>query len=424
MKEQTRKEMQQKLADYRQPAPNISWAELEKALAANKKEAVVPMWGKWLSAAAAVLVVAGLGWQLLKTDNHTKDGQETASNILEQPEVTPSPKVNQEGENLIATGSESDAVMPIRTQKNLIVRKESRHAAKAEESFEDTSSDETAKSSKESEKPALQNHQEEKGQKPADKDNQPPVHQKEIHTSEPYHGSPSSAPSNLLAYNSENRLTAKAYLSNSLAGSNSVSSMTPVMHSAEPYGLYSDATTLNYAKALFEQQPTVKEHAEHHQPIRLGLSIRYQLDSRWSVEAGVAYTSLTSDITRTASGNTYKMEQKLSYVGIPVNANYLLWSDRHFDVYASAGGAVEKMVKGKRYNEDHVNTENVSIRPLQFSLNCAAGAEFKLDRMFSIYAEPGLTYHIDNHSKIPTYYQNKPLGFNLNLGLRFNLNKK
>lgn len=423
MKEQTRKEMQQKLADYRQPAPDISWAELEKALAAHKKEAVVPMWGKWLSAAAAVLVVAGLGWQLLKTDNHTEDGPVTASNILEQPKETPSPKVNPEGENLIATDSESDTVLPIRTQTNLIVRKESRHAQKAEESFEDTSSAETAESSEDTEKPILQDHQED-GQKPADKDNQPPVHQKGIHPSEPYHGSSSSDPSNLLAYNSENRLTAKAYLSNSLSGSNSVSSMTPILHSAKPYGLYSDVTTINYAKALYEQQPTVEEHAEHHQPIRLGLSVRYQLDSRWSVEAGVTYTSLTSDITRTASGNTYKMEQKLTYVGIPVNANYLLWSDRHFNVYASAGGTVEKMVKGKRYNEDHVNTENVSIRPLQFSLNCAAGAEFKLDRMFSIYAEPGLTYHIDNHSKIPTYYQDKPLGFNLNLGLRFNLNKK
>ena len=64
MKEQTRKDMQQKLADYRQPAPEISWAELEKALAANRRSKAVPIWGKLLATAAAVLLVAGLGWQL------------------------------------------------------------------------------------------------------------------------------------------------------------------------------------------------------------------------------------------------------------------------------------------------------------------------------------------------------------------------
>ena len=91
---------------------------------------------------------------------------------------------------------------------------------------------------------------------------------------------------------------------------------------------------------------------------------------------------------------------------------------------------VEKMVKGSQTSQTVVNgqkepehTEDVSIRPLQVSLTCGVGVEYKADRILSIYAEPGLTYHFDNHSVVPTFYQDKPLGFNLNVGLRFNIGK-
>jgi len=66
-------------------------------------------------------------------------------------------------------------------------------------------------------------------------------------------------------------------------------------------------------------------------------------------------------------------------------------------------------------------TESVSIRPLQLSVNGALGVEFNLSHLFSIYAEPGMGYYFDNGSSIPTYYQDKPFNFNLNLGLRFNI---
>ena len=424
MKEQTIKDIQKKLADYRQPAPEISWDELEKTLAANKKKSVVPMWGKWLSAAAAMLLVAGIGWHLLKTDNHAEDVHTTAYSSIEHTEKTPPKTNNLEGDDTMDTGFESDEILPIRSQKNRIAKNEKKAAENVEKSIETQPLAETSESSKEPEMPIQQNQDEKDKQQPTNKDSQTPIRQKEINPSDRHQVS-SGSHSDLLAFQSKNRLTAKVYMSNSLSGSNGVSSTTPMMYYADPIGAYSEhSSIINNIGELYNQQPTVVENADHHQPIRLGLSVRYQLDPRWSLEAGVSYTYLASDITRIASGNTYIMEQKLSYLGFPVNANYLLWTDRYFNIYVSAGTIVEKMVKGKRYNEDHVNTENVSIKPLQFSLNCAAGAEFKIGHLFSMYAEPGISYHIDNHSKIPTYYQDKPLGFNLNLGLRFNLNKE
>ena len=86
---------------------------------------------------------------------------------------------------------------------------------------------------------------------------------------------------------------------------------------------------------------------------------------------------------------------------------------------------VEKMVKGRQQCKFEAlnleSTESVSIRPLQFSVNGGFGAEFNLSPLFSIYAEPGVGYYFDNGSSIPTYYQDKPFSFNLNLGLRFNI---
>ena len=77
------------------------------------------------------------------------------------------------------------------------------------------------------------------------------------------------------------------------------------------------------------------------------------------------------------------------------------------------------MVKGSRTSQGVANS--VSIHPLQVSVNGAVGAEFKFSHNVSLYTEPALNFYFDNGSSIPTLYQEKPLNFNLNVGIRFNL---
>lgn len=174
----------------------------------------------------------------------------------------------------------------------------------------------------------------------------------------------------------------------------------------------------------------VEENIHHRQPVRVGMSVRYPLDGRWSMESGLQYSRLTAQITRSSAGKGSRTDQELNYLGVPLSVSYLLAGGKHLSVYASAGGTVEKMVQGKRSTkevtgstEGPAQTESVSIKPLQWSVNGAVGAEYHLNQTLSLYAEPGISYHFDNHSSIPTYYQEKPLGFSLNLGLRINLNK-
>jgi hypothetical protein len=251
---------------------------------------------------------------------------------------------------------------------------------------------------------------------------------------------------------SENRLMAKVYLSNGLSGDNLRANSEDYMvvldnHNTDPvnnphHGEVdlspggspdqektnpSTSTSYNEPKPpIYSTKTGVREESVNHRlPVRFGLSLRYRLNNKWSLESGLAYTRLRSDIKYNDNGVRMNTEQTLSYIGIPVTASYLLSGGRYVNLYVSAGGMVEKMVKGRQHHEyvgkNQERTESVSIRPLQLSVNGALGVEFNLSHLFSIYAEPGVGYYFDNGSSIPTYYQDKPFNFNLNLGLRFNI---
>ena len=65
--------------------------------------------------------------------------------------------------------------------------------------------------------------------------------------------------------------------------------------------------------------------------------------------------------------------------------------------------------------------KSLDTSPWQFSINEAVGAEYKLTDIFSLYAEPGLGYYFKDGSTTSTIYQDRPLNFNLSIGIRFNL---
>jgi len=113
-----------------------------------------------------------------------------------------------------------------------------------------------------------------------------------------------------------------------------------------------------------------------------------------------------------------------------VALTYSLWSPGRFNVYLSAGGEVEKVVKGTQSVmtvasnvADKEEQMDVSEKPWQLSVTGSAGVQFSVTKLFSIYAEPGVAYYFDNKSALPTIYQEKPFNFNLNMGLRVNINR-
>ena len=407
MKEQTRKEMQQKMVECQMSASEVSWAEIEQAVNARiagtqqRHTVIMPIRRMRIAAAIiAILVAGGTGFWMLHHQGQTENQQAkqvstAAENMAEVPAMP--------------TNEPAVYAMPVSSTYHIAstaipAKRPDTHEMESEENA-----------------PAKANTQENGSMQTPEQSTHLQHHSP---TTEPH--AQTTTHSTAARPATDSRLTAKVYLGNSMNGYEGSTTFTPMLMSANPFGVYDDEMSDNNSTPLYADLPESKTSVRHYQPLRFGLSFRYAIDNRWSVESGLSYSRHKSDITNRSGNRETTTEQRLSYIGIPLSANYRIWSSRHFSIYASTGGMVEKMLKGSRNvqtvtdgNPEKGTTENVSIRPLQFSLGCAAGAEFLVNKAFSLYAEPGLSYHFDNGSSIPTIYQDEPLNLNLSIGLRF-----
>lgn len=181
---------------------------------------------------------------------------------------------------------------------------------------------------------------------------------------------------------------------------------------------------------IFNQGKSVKTEYKHRLPVRVGLNVAYRLTDRLSVESGVSYTRLSSDMRDGTKDNYSSSSQKLDYIGVPLNVKYRAFGYRRLSVYASAGLLTEKCVSGKTTHEYVISgekkkheAEDVAAKPWQLSVNAALGAQFDVLRNVGVYVEPGVSYYFDDRSPLSTIYKEKPLNFNLNLGVRYTIGK-
>lgn len=176
-------------------------------------------------------------------------------------------------------------------------------------------------------------------------------------------------------------------------------------------------------------QPEVETKYSHKLPVKFGVSFRYGFNERIGIESGITYTLLNSTFTTaagTANGNTTG-KQTLHYIGIPLNVTYNIIGSKLFNVYASAGGAMEKAVGGYFETTGHVDgkrseTNRNSLKPkeLQWSLNASAGAQVNVLNQLGLYVEPGISYRIPSGSHVRSIYTDKKLDFSIGFGIRFN----
>lgn len=181
---------------------------------------------------------------------------------------------------------------------------------------------------------------------------------------------------------------------------------------------------------IFNQGKSVKTEYKHRLPVRVGLNVAYRLTDRLSVESGVSYTRLSSDMKDGTKDNYSSGSQKLDYIGVPLNVKYRAFGYRRLSVYASAGLLTEKCVSGKTTHEYVISgekkkheAEDVAAKPWQLSVNAALGAQLDVLRNVGVYIEPGVSYYFDDRSQLSTIYKEKPLNFNLNLGVRYTIGK-
>ena len=421
MKEQTRKEMQRKMADCPMSAPEVSWVDIERAVSASGAASgpgVMPLRRRWMTAAAAValLVAGGAGLRMLHR-------QEPAERIAAVPERTEIREDAARAETIVRPEKEWLAE---------IVERQRPGGPTSAKTVPGTASPVCLR-----EDVGVSRQPADDGLTPDDVSRTVPAPETRGETEPSARKQPVSVPDmeNLAAdvpipsvnprFVSRGRLTAQVFLGNSMNGYAATSNLTPVLMSAPPYGLYDEEMAGGDISPLRGGMSELAADIRHYRPVRFGLTFRYGIGGRWSVESGLVYSRQKSDLTTRSGSLAVTSEQYLNYIGIPLNLGFRIWNAGGFRFYASAGATAEKMVKGFRTvpsaaeGDSEKGREAVRIRPLQFSLTGAVGAEYRLGRSLGLYAEPGLSYRFDNGSGVPSLYRDEPLDFSMSFGLRF-----
>lgn len=165
-----------------------------------------------------------------------------------------------------------------------------------------------------------------------------------------------------------------------------------------------------------------KEHTQHHLPLAIGLSVSYPLGNRLALSSGLVYTRAASDFQRIMPASTINTHQTLHYIGIPLQLHYTFLRLQSLSLYANAGGQADINVKAQQTTEGvpvEANRDN-----LQWSLTGAVGLQYPIIPHLALYGEAGARWYIDNNSNVDTYFKQHPLSPNLQVGFRFTLGQE
>lgn len=141
-------------------------------------------------------------------------------------------------------------------------------------------------------------------------------------------------------------------------------------------------------------------------PVSFGAGVKIDLNSRWSIGAGLNYTLMSRQFygKYIRIGESGSIENSTSsdirnvqhYVGIPVNAFYNIISNEGINLYAYAGGAVEKCISDKYSVLSTSITHKEKAKGVQLSANAGIGVEFMLGENLGLYIDPSLRYYFNN----------------------------
>ena len=144
----------------------------------------------------------------------------------------------------------------------------------------------------------------------------------------------------------------------------------------------------------------------HDLPMSLGLSARYGLNDRISLETGLEFTRLHSRLD--------DLHSLMLFAGIPLRMDIRLFKSGPAEVYAGIGGEAEKCLKasfgGIKCNEPKI----------QWSGSAFLGAQTRIANSAGLYLQPELSYYFTTTTLVSYRTENR-LGITLNAGLRFDI---
>lgn len=410
-KEMWMDKLKEKLQDYSEPMPASGWEQLEKELVPPVEKRILYPYRKWVATVAAVLLVAATSLSIYFLNTPTAEEiRRTATPMLAaDPDILPqtdAPDVQ------VVKVEPARAIRPIVAQaKKIAERQGTEPSVPVEAVREIAGGKETVQQ--------MANEKEEIEKEPVVAKEESPVVRSHKRSGQDKLHIPVEKPES-----KKGRWSLGAAVGNaggiSLTGNDLAGGGIP---NEQRLNLVSNAAEGEIIRIPDNQMVVFKEGVpylkrmdeivdiKHHQPISFGLSVRKGLAKGFSVETGLTYTLLSSDVEM--SGGNAMIDQKLHYIGIPVRANWNFFDKDRFTLYVAAGGMIEKCVYGK------LGSEKQTVKPVQLSVAGAVGAQFNATKHVGIYVEPGVAYFFDDGSNVQTIRKETPCNFNIQAGIRF-----
>ena len=175
------------------------------------------------------------------------------------------------------------------------------------------------------------------------------------------------------------------------------------------------AETPQSAMTMMRAKSGYSDSYQHEIPVSVGLSARFFLTDRLSINTGLNYTRYKSLRTRwfASTHDQQKDWQYAHYLGIPVRLDWMIVNKKHFNFYLGAGVQADKCIYAT------VGGERLHEKEVLFGFNGAMGLQFNIVPMVGLYFEPDISYSL-NEGSIQTYRIREPFMISVRGGIRFN----
>jgi hypothetical protein len=179
--------------------------------------------------------------------------------------------------------------------------------------------------------------------------------------------------------------------------------------------LLTSSNSVDYVRNKYKNEIMVPDNvnSQYGLPLSAKFMIRKDIGTRWAIESGLSYTYLHTKY----KWNKNTVNQQLHYLGIPLNVVCYVVSKPNWNIYASAGGMMEKGVYAHINRSDKLVTK-VNMKGLQWSVTGAVGTTYKLRKNVGLFFEPQFGYFFDNNQP-ESIRTESPISFGLGAGLRF-----
>ena len=416
-------DIRNRMEDYSEPLPAGLWEKIDSEISAPK---VIPLWKRWQSVAAAAVVVIAIStlsvWYW-GNDQSIKDANLAGITDIESSEnIEPLSKLVEDGVIKTPETNGQIAVNTVVPEKSESVYEEvlPENEVKTFVSFEKLAVDNTEENNEVKKEDKEISEAEENVQSKEKRINMMKADRETLKRNASYVAMAGGIMAGNIPYSSSSSFSGMSRLA-----------MVPKSISSVNNSVVSDISdaSATYSQMLFSNMDKeTYTDVKHHIPVTIGASVKWNINDKWALESGLNYTYLYSEL-RSGANSYVEDKQKLHYVGIPLKVQRSIWNNSIFSLYASAGGMMEKCVSGSvetvyvdGNTKKNYESEDLSVKPLQFSVLASLGVQANFNKYFSLYLEPGMIYYFDDNTDILTIRKDKPFNFNLQLGLRFNIN--